>query len=569
MSTKKKAWTHFYGPKTKSELPSPPYQTLPALLKSSVERWPHNKAYACVLPNGFTSELTFLEMDKLSDAFAVYLRECLGLKEGDRVSVQLPNCLSFPVAAFGVIKAGCILVNTNPLYTDFETQKQLENSKAKVVIVIDMFANKLQKIMLASGVQKIVVVSVVDFFPFMSKSLVQFVLKYIKQQVPFFKPKDSISCIDAVQEGARILADKKIRVDLYTAHLKKDDVALLQYTGGTTGLSKGAMLTHGNLISNMMQIAEMGASELEQGKGSIISILPLYHIFAFTLNLLVFYSNGALNVLIPNPRPLIALKPAFEKYPINWISGVNTLFNFLPREPWFTKDLYKHLRVAVSGGTALYEATAKQWAEVTGTRVVEGYGLTETSPVVTFNPIDNIVKINTVGIPLPSTEVCLFGDDYQEVPTGEPGEIAIKGPQVMKGYWEKEEETKKSFRDGWLLTGDMGIFDEDGYLRIVDRKKDMVIVSGFNVYPNEVEDCLVKCEGILEAAVVGVPDDKTGEAVKACIVKRNPDLTEAMVKDHCKKYLTHYKLPKVIAFYSELPKSNIGKVLRKELRDKA
>jgi long-chain acyl-CoA synthetase len=561
-----KVWHRFYGPKTHATIPPYPAKNIPEFLKQCAQKWSEKKAYACILPNGLRGELTFEEVDKLSDAFAFYLRETLKLNKGDRVAIQLPNCLAYPIVSFGVFKAGCILVNTNPLYTEYETQKQYEDSKVKAVVLIDLFTPKLLNAIKQAGVEKIITVSVADFYPRHWSYLIKGMLTLVKRQVPLFLPKETISLTAAIKEGGRLQQNAKHGVEAYYQDISLDDVSLLQYTGGTTGLSKGAMLTHKNLLANLLQIAEMGASELVPGQGCIISALPLYHIFAFTVNLMLFYYNGGLNVLIPNPRPLTALKPAFAKYPINWISGVNTLFNNLPHEKWFTPKAFKHLRVALAGGTALHESTAILWEQTTKTRVVEGFGLSETSPVVTFNPIDNMVKINTVGVPVPSTEVALLDDEGQEVPLGEAGEIAIKGPQVMLGYWRNEEETKKSFKNGWFLTGDIGVFDKDGYLKIVDRKKDMILVSGFNVYPNEVEECISKLENVLEVAVIGIEDSKTGEAVKACIVKRDASLTEDLVRSHCRKFLTSYKLPKVIQFYTELPKSAVGKILRKELK---
>jgi long-chain acyl-CoA synthetase len=507
--------------------------------------------------------LSFQQVDEMSDAFAVYLREVAGLGQGDRVALQMPNCLSFPIAAFGVLKAGCILVNVNPLYTAEEMAKQFVDSEPHALVIVDMFADKIPAATQGHPIPNIIVTRVAEFLPVLPRGIVGLVQKHWDKSV---KPIEvaHIRFPDAVTAGRDHLQRERIEADVYTQSVDAHDVACLQYTGGTTGVAKGAMLTHANLIMNMEQTMEM-LEGVEKGKEVALTALPLYHIFAFTVNMLAFYWLGARNILIPNPRPLSNLKRAFENYKITWMSGVNTLFNGLSNEVWFTDSPPKHLKFSSAGGMALQAAVAQKWEGITGKSVLQGYGLTETSPVLTFNPLGKTCD-GSIGIPVPGTMVVCLDEAGNPVPQGQTGEVAAKGPQIMAGYWNKPEETAHALRDGWFLTGDIGVMDPNGYFRIVDRKKDMVVVSGFNVYPNEVEDCLAQHPGILEAAVIGVPDDGTGEAVKAFVVKRDSGLSEAEIRAHCKKHLTAYKVPKRVEFRDELPKSNVGKILRKDLR---
>jgi long-chain acyl-CoA synthetase len=482
------------------------------------------------------------------------------------VAVQLPNGLPYPVVAFGVFKAGCVLVNTNPMYTPSEMVHQFNDSGAKVLVIVDMFADKLAEVVPQTGLQAVVLAGVPEFFPKLPEIIVRGVQKVWSRTLPPV-PKLAVPVLRlraALAKGRAHGAD----VRSYWSGTKPDDLALLQYTGGTTGVAKGAMLTHGNMLANLVQVQSVSGG-LMATDDCVLTALPLYHIFAFTANLMTFFEIGARNILIPSPRPVQNLQRAIENYPITWITGVNTLFNGLMNEEWFAAYPPKKLRAAIAGGTALHEAVATRWRAMTGTPLAEGYGLTETAPLVSFNPLDDRAKPGSIGIPVPGCDVVLVDDDGKPVPTGSPGELIVRGPQVMAGYWQRPEETAKTLQKGWLFTGDVAVMDKDGFLRIVDRKKDLVLVSGFNVYPNEVEDALAKMEAVLEAAVVPIPDAKTGEAVRAYVVK-NPDFAGDVSADdiirHCRALLTDYKVPKSIIIRDELPKSPIGKILRKDLK---
>ncbi|KAB8031810.1 AMP-binding protein [Fluviispira multicolorata] len=558
-------WHDHYGHGTNCELEKFEYNNLAEMVSKNSEKWKNRIAYRMMLPNGMDKSLTFAETDTFSNAFAVYLREELHLKSGDRVAIQLPNCLAYPIVVFGCFKAGVAIVNANPLYTAHEMQHQFLDSGAKALVIIDMFADKLKQVIPNTKIEKVIIVSVADLFAPIKKILVKSVLKYVRKQIPNCEVH-AIPFEESLNIGKKVLRENKIDVINYWINVTLDDICALQYTGGTTGVSKGAMLTHKNIIANMYQIIEMGKSKITNGQEVLLTVLPLYHIFAFTVNLITFFKVGGVSVLIPNPRPLLNIKKAFEKANITWISGVNTLFNGLLNEKWFSENPPKHLKASIAGGAALHKAVSERWNKVTNTSVVEGYGLTETSPVVTFNPINGIVKSDTVGVPVPGTDVVLISEEGKVVSVGEVGEIAVKGPQVMVGYWQRPEETSKVLKDGWMLTGDIAVMDSDGYIKIVDRKKDMILVSGFNVYPNEVEDCIAKLHGVGEVAVIGIPNERTSEAVKAFIVKKDSALTEQQVIEHCRKYITSYKVPKHVEFRSELPKSPIGKILRKNLR---
>jgi long-chain acyl-CoA synthetase len=554
-------WTNFYSVGMRHTIDEAPYPNLAAMVRSVARTYADKPAFSLCLPNGMGGSLTYAEIDRWSDAFAVYLRDVLKLQPGARVALQTPNAMAFPIVAFGVFKAGCVLININPLYTAEEMGKVFADGEPDLLVIIDMFADKLPSAYAIHRVPNVVVSSITDFMPWLQGTLVGLVQKYKDKSV---KPvpvahttfRSALSQGEARKAGANIAA--------YTDNVGLDTLAVLQYTGGTTGVSKGAMLTHGNLVMNMAQAIEMVAQNMVKGEETILTALPLYHIFAFTVNMLGYWVLGAHNVLVPNPRPLTNLQKAFEKFPISTLTGVNTLFNGLNNEAWFRDNPPKSLKSACAGGMALQDAVAKRWKEVTGTPVIEGYGLTESSPVLTFNPLD-AVKEGTIGVPVPSTDIKCVDDAGNEVPHGQPGELIARGPQIMAGYWRKPEETAKTVRDGWLYTGDIATQDDDGYFRIVDRKKDMVLVSGFNVFPNEVEDALAKHPAVLE--VVGVPDGAAGEAVKAFIVKRpEMDLDVEQVRAFCKEHLTGYKVPKFVEFRTELPKSNVGKILRKDLR---
>jgi long-chain acyl-CoA synthetase len=557
-------WTAHYVEGTRPEIDPIPYRHLADMGRQVAAKYADRIAFTQVMPNGMNASLTFAEVDRHSDEFAAYLREVVGLAEGDRVAVQLPNCLVYPVVAFGVWKAGCVLASTNPLYTPPEMTHQFSDAGAKALVILDMFADRLPQVLPKTPeLRTVVVASIAEFFPAARKALVGIVLKYVKKQVPPVTVAHT-KFAAAMKAGRGALGSADLR--RYVANVGLDSVAALQYTGGTTGVSKGAMLSHGNLLANTMQLEEVSRSFLRRGQETVLTALPLYHIFALTVNFLLFYAIGGRDVLVPSPRPVSNLKAAWEKMPITWFTGVNTLYNALANEDWFRQNPPKELVASLAGGMALHSAVAQRWQEVTGTPVVEGYGLTETSPVATFNPIGGLVKDSTIGIPLPSTDVRCVDEDGNPVPNGEPGEIAIKGPQVMPGYWQRPDETARVLKDGWLRTGDIAVMDEDGYFRIVDRKKDMILVSGFNVYPNEVEEAIAKHPGVREVGVIGVPDERSGEAVMAFVVKKDPALTAEDVIAHAREHLTPYKVPRRVEFRDDLPKTPIGKILRKDLR---
>lgn len=556
-------WTAFYRPGARTEIDTPAYRNLGDLIGSVAETYGKAPAFTCCLPNGMNGTLSYAQVDEMSDAFAVYLREIAGLNAGDRVAVQMPNCLGFPVAAFGVLKAGCVLVNVNPLYTAEEMAKQFEDAEPHALVIIDMFADKITAATRGHPIPNVIVTRVAEFFPAAPRGIVGLVQKVWDRSV---KPVEVAHIrLPAALTAGRAHRDREtIEVEKYHQGVDADDTAVLQYTGGTTGVSKGAMLTHRNLVTNMEQTMEI-IEGLEKGKEVALTALPLYHIFAFTVNLLGFYWLGARNILIPNPRPLSSLKRAFENYKITWMSGVNTLFNGLTNEIWFTDSPPRHLKFSSAGGMALQSSVAKRWQEITGTEVVQGYGLTETSPVLTFEPLGK-AREGTIGVPVPGTDIAIMDEDGKPLAIGETGEIAAKGPQIMKGYLDKPEETAKVMAGDYFLTGDIGYMDPDGYVRIVDRKKDMVVVSGFNVYPNEVEDVLAAHPAVIEAAVIGVPDDASGEAVKAFVVLKDTSVTTDALRAYAKEHLTAYKVPKRVEVRDDLPKSNVGKILRKDLR---
>jgi long-chain acyl-CoA synthetase len=564
--TPPRPWLASYGTTIPQDLPPPSYASLADLVDRACTTYAKRRAFTCVVPNGMNGTLSYAQVGAMSDAFAAYLRQDCGLQPGDRVAVQLPNGLPYPVVAFGVFKAGCVLVNTNPMYTPSEMIHQLNDSGAKVLVIVDMFADKLAEVVPQTDLQAVVLAGVPEFFPKLPETIVRGVQKVWSRTLPPV-PKLAVPVLRmraALAKGRAHGAD----VRAYWTGTKPEDLALLQYTGGTTGVAKGAMLTHGNMLANLAQVQSVSGG-LMATDDCVLTALPLYHIFAFTANLLTFFEIGARNILIPSPRPVQNLQRAIENYPITWITGVNTLFNGLMNEEWFAAYPPKKLRAAIAGGTALHEAVATRWRAMTGTPLAEGYGLTETAPLVSFNPLDDRAKPGSIGIPVPGCDVVLVDDDGKPVPIGTPGEVMVRGPQVMSGYWHRPEETAKTLQKGWLFTGDVAVMDADGFLRIVDRKKDLVLVSGFNVYPNEVEDALAKMEAVLEAAVVPIPDAKTGEAVRAYVVK-NPDFAGDVSTDdiirHCKALLTDYKVPKSIIIRDELPKSPIGKILRKDLK---
>jgi long-chain acyl-CoA synthetase len=557
-------WLDHYPPDTPPQVSETPYRNMPELLRTAASRYGGDIAFTQCMPNGMNGSLRYRDVDRLSDQFATYLREVAGLEAGDRVAVQMPNCLSYPIVAFGVLKAGCVLVNTNPLYTASEMKHQFRDSGARALVIIDMFADRLPDVLPHSAIETVVTVKVSEFFPPVIGRVIRLVQKYWNRSLPTITVEHT-PFQKALAAGRDRHADGS-RLEEYLTDVDRTTLAALQYTGGTTGVSKGAMLSHGNLLVNTQQMLDMAGSFIRPGKEMILTALPLYHIFAFTVNLLGFYYTGSRNILIPTPRPPSNLKRAFENYKITWLSGVNTLFNALLNERWFTEHPPRHLRASVAGGMALHGVVAERWLEVTSTPVVEGYGLTESSPVLTFNPLGGQAKEGSIGIPVPSTDLRLVDDDGQPVELGQPGEILARGPQVMMGYWERPEDTEETMAGGWLHTGDIATMDEEGYFRIVDRKKDMILVSGFNVYPNEVEEVISNHTDVQEAAVIGVPDERMGEAVRAYVVARNPELTEEEVIRHTRQHLAAYKVPRAVEFRDDLPKSLIGKILRKDLR---
>lgn len=501
--------------------------------------------------------ISYNTLDSLSDYFASYLINTCRLKKGDRIAIQMPNLLQYPVVLFGAMKAGLIIVNTNPLYTDREMEHQFKDSDCKALVILENFAHLLEKILPHTDLQHVIITSVGDLFPTPKKIIVNSVIKYVKKMVPSYHLPLATRFNDALDKG------KKHSFD--SVPITIDEIAFLQYTGGTTGVAKGAMLTHRNVIANMLQTFEWLKPALVRGEEVILTPLPLYHIFSLTVNCMTLMAFGAENILITNPRDIPDFIKTIKKHRPTIMSGVNTLFNALMNRPEFASLDLSHLKISVAGAMALQEVVATRWLELTKSPVVEGYGLTESSPIVSCNPIDGTDRRGTIGLPFPSTDVMLADDDNNPVKQGDVGELWVKGPQVMKGYWHRSDETAKVMHDGWLKTGDMAVMDEDGFFKIVDRKKDMILVSGFNVYPNEVEDVIASHPAVLEVAAIGVPDMHSGEVVKIFVVKKSEVSPEDLI-EFSRKKLTGYKVPKKVEFRTELPKTNVGKILRKDLR---
>lgn len=504
--------------------------------------------------------ITYKELDILSQKFSLYLTEELHMKKGDRLAIQSPNVLQYPIALFGALRSGIIVVNTNPLYTPSEMKHQFNDSGCKTILILSNFAYNLEKVISETKIEHVIVSDMGDMLGAFKGGVVNFVVKYVKKMVPKFSLPSAISFKKALSIGGKYEFKKH--------DISPEDIAFLQYTGGTTGVSKGAMLTHYNVLSNISQMSEGMKILLKDEEEVCITALPLYHIFALVCNALVMFKMGAKNILITNPRDMKGFIKELSKHKFSVITGVNTLFNGLLNADGF-KDLdFSKLKVAFGGGMAVQKVVANKWKEITGRPLAEGYGLTETSPVVTTNPLDGTDRVGTIGLPLPSTDVKFIDDENNEVGIGERGEICVKGPQVMKGYWKRPDETNEVMDGDWLKTGDIAVIDEDGFIQIVDRKKEMVLVSGFNVFPNEVEHVISSHPKVLEVGVIGVPDKKTTEAVKAVIVKKDDSLTPEEIKLHCKEKLTSYKCPKHISFTDELPKSNVGKILRRIIKEK-
>jgi long-chain acyl-CoA synthetase len=531
------------------------YASVAAVLEEAFARFRDRPAFA-----NFGKQLSYGQVDELSQRFAAYLTGVLKLGKGDRIAIMMPNVLQYPIALFGALRAGLVVVNTNPMYTARELQHQLEDSGAKAIVVLDNFAATLQQIVAETEVKHIVTTGIGDLLGFPKGPLINFALKHVKKLVPAYQLPHAVRFRDALAQGAAHPVPK--------VALTHDDLAFLQYTGGTTGVAKGAMLSHGNMVANMLQAGAWIGRNAKQGEEVIITALPLYHIFSLTANGLVFTRLGGLNWLITNPRDMPGFVKELKKSRFTALTGVNTLFNGLLNTPGFTDVDFSHLHLSLGGGMAVQRPVAERWKKVTGITLAEAYGLTEAAPAVCMNPLDLKEYNGSIGLPVPSTDVAIWSEDGQPLPIGEVGELMVYGPQVMKGYWQRPDETVKVLSpDGWLHTGDIAKIDDQGYVYIVDRKKDMILVSGFNVYPNEVEDIVMGHPGVAEVAAVGVPDEHSGEVVKLFVVRKDPSLTVEQLKEFCRQNLTGYKRPKLIEFRDALPKSNVGKILRRELRD--
>ncbi|RUO26174.1 long-chain-fatty-acid--CoA ligase FadD [Aliidiomarina minuta] len=546
-------WQKRYPKGVPNEIDADHYASLVEIFDESVEKYKDKVAYV-----NMDHEMSFNELDKQTRDFAAYLQS-IGLKKGDPVAVMMPNLLQYPVALFGILRAGMTVVNVNPLYTARELKHQLADSNSKALVILKNFAHTYEKIKDDVKLDKVILTGIGDMLPVPKRWIVNFVVKYIKKMVPAYKLSNGVDFRDALKKGANAEFEKH--------EMKGEDLAFLQYTGGTTGPSKGAMLTHRNMVANLEQVSAVIAPMMNDGEEVVITALPLYHIFALTANCLTFMKHGGKNVLITNPRDMPAFVKELGKHQFSVISGVNTLFNGLLNTPGF-KDLdFKSLKIALGGGMAVQKPVADRWEKLTKSPLLEAYGLTECAPAVTTNPYDIEHYTGSIGIPVPSTDIMIVDEDGKELPIGEPGEMWVKGPQVMPGYLGRPDATAESIKDGWFATGDMAVADEDGFFRIVDRKKDMILVSGFNVYPNEIEEVVASHEKVLEVAAIGVPHESSGEAVKVVLVKKDPSLTEKEVIEFCRENLTAYKVPKLVEFRDELPKTNVGKILRRELRE--
>lgn len=547
-------WLGGYMKGVPADIDSSAYTSLAQVLESSCDKFRELPAY-----ENMGVGLSYDDVDRLSQDFASYLQNVLGLNKGDRVALMMPNLLQYPIAVFGVLRAGMVVVNVNPLYTPRELEHQLKDSAARAIVIIENVCTTLQEVIDKVPLEAVITTQVGDLFGFPKGLITNFAVKRMKKMVPAWNIPGTVPFRTALARGK---AQPYHRVTL-----THEDVAFLQYTGGTTGLSKGATLTHGNMVSNLVQMHAWIGPMLTEGKDIVVTALPLYHIFALTVNCLLFLRVGGKNILIANPRDMPGFVKELAASKLTAFTGVNTLFNGLLNTPGFAEVDFKALKFTVGGGAAVQQAVAEKWQKATGVALTEGYGLSETSPGVCFSPLDKPEWNGSIGIPLPSTYVSLRDDDDKVVGIGKPGELCVKGPQVMRGYWNKPEENAKCFTpDGYLRTGDIAVMDEKGYFKIVDRKKDMILVSGFNVYPNEIENVVALHPGVLEVACIGVPDDKSGEAVKVFVVKKDPGLTVEALREHCKQNLTGYKVPKLIEFRDSLPKSPVGKILRRELR---
>ncbi|EDR36962.1 long-chain-fatty-acid--CoA ligase [Yersinia pestis biovar Orientalis str. F1991016] len=552
--TLEKVWLKRYPADVPAEIDPDRYSSLIEMFENAALRYADQPAFI-----NMGEVMTFRKLEERSRAFAAYLQQGLGLQKGDRVALMMPNLLQYPIALFGVLRAGMIVVNVNPLYTPRELEHQLSDSGAVAIVIVSNFAHTLEKVVFKTQVRHVILTRMGDQLSAAKGTLVNFVVKYIKRLVPKYYLPDAISFRTVLQKGRRM---QYVKPDVINT-----DTAFLQYTGGTTGVAKGAILTHRNMQSNLEQAKAAYAPLLQPGRDLVVTALPLYHIFALTVNCLLFIELGGRSLLITNPRDIPGMVKELSRYPFTAITGVNTLFNALLNNEEFTHLDFSTLRLSVGGGMPVQKAVAEKWETLTGKHLLEGYGLTECSPLVTGNPYDLKHYSGSIGLPVPSTDVRLRDDDGNDVELGKPGELWVRGPQVMLGYWQRPDATDDVLKDGWLATGDIATMDEDGFLRIVDRKKDMILVSGFNVYPNEIEEVVALHAKVLESAVIGVPNEVSGEAVKVFVVKNDASLTPEELLTHCRRYLTGYKVPKIVEFRDELPKSNVGKILRRELRD--
>ncbi len=549
-----KVWLDSYPPGIPHTIDPEEYSSLGDMFLQSVNKYRERSAYS-----NLGKTLNYNDIDTMTRDFAAYLTQVAGLKKGDRIAIMLPNLLQYPIALFGALRAGLIVVNTNPLYTERELEHQLNDSGATAIVILENFAATLQDVLDKTTINTIVTTQIGDLAGFPKSLLVNFVVKHVKKMVPPFKlPASTIGFNDALKKAHSLPFED--------ADVSHEDLAFLQYTGGTTGVAKGAALTHKNMISNLLQVRSWAHNELTDDHEIFITALPLYHIFSLTVNAFAILI-GAKSVLITNPRDMPGFVKTLSQEPFSFLAGVNTLFNGLLNTPCFDKVDFSHLKLVLGGGMAVQEAVANEWKEVTGLALIEAYGLTETSPGVCINPTDNPCFSGNIGLPLPSTEVCVKDESGNELGFDEPGELCVKGPQVMQGYWNRPKETANVFDDeAWLHTGDIAVINKKGFVTLVDRLKDLIIVSGFNVYPNEVENVVASHPKVLEVGAIGVPHEKSGETVKLFVVKKDESLTEQELKDFCYEEMTRYKCPKLIQFVKELPKSNVGKVLRKDLR---
>ncbi len=550
-----KIWLESYSKGVPATIDVNEYASVREVLEESCRKFGPRRAYSCM-----GRAITFAELDSLSSAFGAFVQG-RGLTKGARVALMMPNILQYPICLFGVLRAGCTVVNVNPLYTPRELEHQLVDSGAEIIVVVENFAHTLAEVIARTKIKHVIVTSIGEMLG-LKGVVIDFALRHVKKKVPAWKLARAMRLADALAEGEQL--------PLARVSLGHEDIAFLQYTGGTTGVAKGAMLVHRNIIANLLQSEAWVRPFLGEQQHVIITPLPLYHIFSLTANCLVFMTLGAENVLITNPRDIPGFVKEMGRHRFTGITGVNTLYNALVNNAEFRKLDFSTLQMSLGGGMAVQQAVAEKWRDLTGKPLIEAYGLTETSPAVTINPMDLAEYNGSIGLPIPSTDVVFRDDSGREVPLGQPGELCVKGPQVMAGYWHEPAETAKVIdANGWLATGDIGVMDQRGFLRIVDRKKDMILVSGFNVYPNEVEAIVAMHTGVLECAAIGVPDNRSGEAVKLFVVKKDMALTEGEILKHCRDHLTGYKCPRDVEFRTELPKSNVGKILRRELRDEA